>query len=63
MRLLDDLNRATNDYANAAADISGQTGLMPEADYKRRRMEVEEARRDAEHCRTALLKHRAEHGC
>jgi hypothetical protein len=63
MRLLDELNAATGDYARAATDLACQMGAMPDPLYKIRKAEVEQARQDAEHCRTALIKHREEHGC
>ena len=62
-RLENMLNRASRDYAKAVFDfIDIQPRLSP-AEYVRRRVEIEQARTDAEHCRQALLQHQQEHGC
>jgi predicted metal-binding transcription factor (methanogenesis marker protein 9) len=62
-QLLNIMNTATKDYANAANALATKMGRMSQADYERVRAEVEEARLDAEHARNALLEHRREHGC
>jgi hypothetical protein len=61
--LLDLVNLATAEYAKAATDLAGRMATMPEAAYKLERAAVEQARRDAQHARAALLQHQREHGC
>ena len=62
-RLLDDLNRASVDYAKAVHDLTVRIETRSVADYVLLRVTVDQARADAEHCRAALHHHQREHGC
>lgn len=62
-RLLDLVVDVTTNYARLVNLIVGEMSTLSEADYIRRRSEVEQARRDAEHAREALRAHQAQHGC
>jgi hypothetical protein len=61
--LLDDLNRATSDYSQAVNTLNLDMGSMPETAYRIAEASVEQARRNAEQCRKALVAHQKEHGC
>jgi hypothetical protein len=62
-RLLDTLNMATIDYSRQVNILSERMAVLPEAQYQQMRAGVDRARVGAENARTALLKHRIEHGC
>jgi hypothetical protein len=62
-RLLDDLNRASADYAKAAHDLTVRIETRSVADYVLLRVMVDQAHADAEHCREALHQYQREHGC
>jgi hypothetical protein len=62
-RLLDDMNRASADYAQAVYDLTVRIEILSAADYVLLRVTVDQARADAEHCRESLLQHQREHGC
>jgi hypothetical protein len=62
-RLLDLLNRATSDYANAVGKLFPGIAHPAEKDYDRKCSDVDSARLSAEQAREALLIHRMEHGC
>jgi hypothetical protein len=62
-RLVDDLNRATRDYAKAVHDLTARVEILSAAGYVRLRVTVDQARADAKHCREALHQHQREHGC
>jgi hypothetical protein len=62
-RLLDELNRASADYANAVHKLMDSIEIRSAADYVRLRVIVDQAHADAEHCRESLHQHQREHGC
>ena len=62
-RLFGLMRVAANDYGRRAAQLSKCMGFMNEAEYKKARDEVVQARLDAEQAREALHLHQSEHGC
>jgi hypothetical protein len=62
-RLLDLLNDATRNYAQAVQEFIDRSRTLAPADYVRLRIAIDQAHADAEHCREALHQHRREHGC
>jgi len=62
-RLLDLLTTAVSDYAKVADELAGQMSILSPLAYRRKRLEVEGARIDAQNARDALFTHRKEHGC
>jgi hypothetical protein len=61
--LVDMFDCASLDYAQAVLDLMDRRQTLSPAEYVRLRVDVEQARADAEHCREALLQHRREHNC
>jgi hypothetical protein len=62
-RLLDLLTTAASDYAKVADELAAQLSTLSPLAYRRKRLEVEGARINAQHARDALAAHKKEHGC
>jgi hypothetical protein len=63
LRLVDELQLYTREYASAANNLAGRMGTLSTAKYKAERSAVEIARLKAEQAREALLGHIDKHGC
>ena len=62
-RLLDLIDEATTHCSRAVGDLAARMGTLEEPAYSIAKASVERAREHAEQTRTAVLKHREEHGC
>lgn len=62
-RLLSLLNRATNRYAEAAADLTRVMSITVQREYLIFLRDAEEALKACQEARQTLTEHRKQHGC
>jgi hypothetical protein len=63
LRLADDLKAANEHYKAAVQSCSRTSATDSLNEHEQKRIIVEQASRQCEHMREALIEHRREHGC